>query len=280
MKLIHLTDTHFVPEGKTLYGRDPRIALEHAVADINRHHSDADCAVITGDLTHWGEPEAFDNLAQVLDDLKVPTMLLLGNHDDRTAFQNSFPNQAMDEHGFAQSVRKTDAGHLIFLDTNLTGTHAGWFCEKRRDWLSQRLDEAAAEDADVFLFMHHPPFKTYLPTMDTIGLQEADKFLAVLQPHIECIRHLFYGHVHRPIFGSWLGIPTSTIRAMNHQVRLDFTPGPDGDTPGNFEPPAYAVVLIDPYSVVIHVHDFMDDSPRFGLRNSPVDDWANRYSDE
>ena len=46
MKLIHLTDPHFVPPGKTLYDRDPRIALDAAVADITTHHADADLVVI------------------------------------------------------------------------------------------------------------------------------------------------------------------------------------------------------------------------------------------
>ena len=28
MKLIHLTDTHLVPKGSKLFGRDPRVVLE------------------------------------------------------------------------------------------------------------------------------------------------------------------------------------------------------------------------------------------------------------
>jgi hypothetical protein len=55
MKLIHITDTQFVAPGLTLYGLDPRVRLEAAINDINTHHSDAELAVITGDLTHWGE---------------------------------------------------------------------------------------------------------------------------------------------------------------------------------------------------------------------------------
>ena len=35
MKFLQLTDTHFVPPGEKLYGRDPRRTLNAAVADIN-----------------------------------------------------------------------------------------------------------------------------------------------------------------------------------------------------------------------------------------------------
>lgn len=276
MKLIHLTDTHFIPRGETLYGRDPKAALSAAVASINAEHADADFVVVTGDLTHWGEPEAFDNLAEVLSVLVPPLELLVGNHDDRDTFSTYFPNQARDANGFVQSVRKTEAGWMVFLDTILPGTHAGYFCEARCRWLAGTLAQAKAEDAPVFLFMHHPPFEIGLAPLDRISLQQKEAFWSTIEPHRGLIRHLFFGHIHRPLSGSWHGIPVSTLRAMNHQCALDFTA--QDSIAGSFEPPAYAVVLIDDVSVLIHPHDFMDTSPRFSLHDSPVDDWAKRYA--
>jgi len=77
------------------------------------------------------------------------------------------------------------------------------------------------------------------------------------------VRHLFFGHVHRPISGSWHGVPFSTLRGTNHQVWLDFAA--KGDIPGSHEPPAYGVVLINHETVVVHSHDFMDQSLKFSL---------------
>lgn len=275
MKLIHLTDTHFVPRGKTLYGRDPQIALSAAVESINTEHADADFVVVTGDLTHWGEPEAFDNLAEVLGRLTPSLELLIGNHDDRKTFTKYFPDQCLDDNGFVQSVRKTDVGWMVFLDTVHPGTHAGHFCEARCDWLSARLAEANAEDVPVFLFMHHPPFDIGLDPLDRISLQQKAAFWRCVEPHVDRVRHLFFGHIHRPLSGSWRGIPVSTLRAMNHQCALDF--GAQASIAGSFEPPAYAIVFIDESCVLVHVHDFLDISPRFDLADSPVDDWAKRY---
>ena len=62
-KFIHITDTHLANPGSTLYGLDPRARLDAAIADINKHQSDAAFAVVTGDLTHWGEPESYANFA-------------------------------------------------------------------------------------------------------------------------------------------------------------------------------------------------------------------------
>ncbi len=63
MKLIHITDTHLVAPGMKLYGLDPRARLDAAIADINRHHADAELVVVTGDLTNWGEVEAYSRLS-------------------------------------------------------------------------------------------------------------------------------------------------------------------------------------------------------------------------
>ena len=253
MKLIHLTDTHLVAEGLTLYGLDPRARLEAAIADINRNHGDAELAVITGDLTNWGEPAAYRCLQACLAGLSLPLVLLIGNHDQRTLFQESFPDALCDENGFVQGQRESEAGTLLFLDTNQPGTHAGWYCEARLAWLQARL---AALEGPIFLFMHHPPFRIGLAPMDRIGLVQAEAFREVVAPHAGRIRHLFYGHVHRPICGSWLGIPASTLRGTNHQVWLDLRN--DGPAiPFSYEEPAYAVVLIDEETVVVHSHDYL-----------------------
>jgi len=65
MKIIHLTDTHLVAPGKTLYGIDPQARLFAAVADIRRHHSDEDLIVVTGNLTPLGRATG---TARIMDD--------------------------------------------------------------------------------------------------------------------------------------------------------------------------------------------------------------------
>ena len=172
MKLIHLTDTHLVPKGRKLFGRDPRVVLDAAIADINAHHADAELLVLTGDLTHWGEAEAFANLAEALSALKLPIRLLIGNHDEREAYRRAFPSEHFDSAGFAQSALDVSVGRFLFLDTVRDGPYAGVYCEKRRSWLREQLENA--EGRDTFLFMHHPPFITGLPPMDRIGLSNRD----------------------------------------------------------------------------------------------------------
>src|SRR5262245_4395890 len=104
MKLLHLTDTHLVQPGETLYGLDPLKRLQACIADMTAQHADADLAVITGDLTHWGEPAAYAALHDCLSTLQIPVRLLLGNHDVREVFVQYFPQEPRDAQGFVQSV--------------------------------------------------------------------------------------------------------------------------------------------------------------------------------
>jgi Icc protein len=270
VKLLHLTDTHLVKPGETLYGLDPLRRLHACLADMNAQHADADLAVITGDLTHWGEPEAYAALRDCLRSLKIPVRLLLGNHDVREVFVRYFPQEPRDAQGFVQSVLDMAGYRLLFLDTNEPGTHAGWYCDQRRTWLVERLVESG--ETPVFVFMHHPPFPVYLRALDAIGLTQAEEFAAAVAPYRSRIRHLFFGHVHRPISGSWGGVPFTTLRATNHQCWLDFSA--TNTIPGSHEPPAYAIAFIDADNVVIHFHDYLDASPKYPLGTTRFADWA------
>jgi len=83
---------------------------------------------------------------------------------------------------------------------------------------------------------------------------------------------MFFGHVHRPISGSWLGIPFSTLRGTNHQVCFDLSPTAARDA--CHEPPAYAVVLIGADTVVVHTHDYLDARLRFPFARPDVEERA------
>jgi 3',5'-cyclic AMP phosphodiesterase CpdA len=260
---IHLTDTHQVVPGTLLYGLDPHERLRAAVDSIAATHADAAFVAVTGDLAHWGEPAAYAALRDALEPLPMPVHLLIGNHDDRVAFRRAFPARPVDAEGFVQFVFDAGEVRIVCLDTNEPGVSWGVLCERRAAWLAEALSDAARADRPVHLMMHHPPFPLGLPAMDRISLREPGPLREAIAPHAGRIRHLFFGHVHRPIAGSWLGVPFSTVRATNHQVALVLT-----DTervPGSHEPAQYGVVLADAERTVVHLHDFADPSLRFDL---------------
>ncbi|WP_078118793.1 phosphodiesterase [Thiosocius teredinicola] len=270
MKLIHLTDPHLCKPGRKIYGLNPLDRLQAAIASINQDHADADLCIITGDLAHTAEPEAYEALARCLDTLAIPCRLVMGNHDSRVLLLDRFSGLGVDDNGFVQYRVQTPAGGFYVLDSVQPGTHQGAYCQARRAWLREQLN--AYPDQDAFLFMHHPPFKVGIAAMDNIGIRQDDAdALGALLDEYDNVRHLFFGHLHRPLSGSWKGIGFSTLRATNHQVWLDFRSG--DIIAGSHEPPAYAIVLIDRDQLVVHTHDFLDASPKFDLGSWKWEEW-------
>lgn len=260
MKIIHISDPHFSTPGQPVYGLDPRQRMDYCISDLNAQHSDADLCVITGDLAHNGDRKSYEHLAECLGQLNIPVKMMLGNRDNRATFLETFPDEPTDRFGFVQEARIMPDGYLLFLDTNEPNSEYGTYCSQRREWLASQL--ARAGDSPVYLFMHHPPFKTRIDALDTIGLDDDLEFGEAVAGY-RTIRHLFLGHTHRPMAGSWRDIAYSSIKGLNHQLNLDLRSG--NAATGNHEPPNYAVAYIDPDSVVIHFHDYLDDSERFPL---------------
>lgn len=265
MKLIQITDLHLVQPGERLYGLDPKGRLDACIEDINANHKDAELCVITGDLTHFGDEASYALLRDSLNALTVPWHLLLGNHDNRQNFRRMFPEMPVDGHGFVQSAWETAYGRFLFLDTLEQGLHAGAYCERRQAWLRGQLEDIA--DTPVYIFMHHPPMKIGVPSLDSVCLMQRQKFQEILAPYRAQVRHLFFGHVHRPVSGSWFGIPFTALRGTSHQCWLDFEA--EDQPPGSHEPAAYGIIMIGEDTTMVHVHDYLDESCKFPLDARP-----------
>ena len=111
------------------------------------------------------------------------------------------------------------------------------------DQARARLDEAP--DRPTLIALHHPPFDTGIPwlTEDPDAL-----WVGRLREIVEGRRHivaLVSGHVHRPIFTSWSGIPLMVCPSTAPQVALGLAPI-DPDRPDErpmivADPPAFAL---------------------------------------
>jgi 3',5'-cyclic AMP phosphodiesterase CpdA len=266
MKFVILTDTHFVPRGRKLYGLDPAERLAAAVEKINATHKDISFVIVSGDLAHCGEQAAYTSLAGVLAGLDAPTILMMGNHDKRQAFRGEFAGADLDANGFVQGVHLFDAATIVTLDTlnEKTPDHAGILCQARLLFLEEALGTAPA-DRPLLLFQHHPPFDSGLRYMDTIKLANGEAEWNVIA-RTRKPDYMFMGHLHRPIAGSWRGIPFHIQRALTHQVAFDFET--EGHIPGTHEAPDYSLVTVADGNIVIHQCSFLYDGPAYSLHDS------------
>jgi Icc-related predicted phosphoesterase len=70
MKIAATADLHFVPSGQSLLHDQ-----------LHKVREEADVLVIAGDLTNYGQPAEMEPLLNILVRSRVPTIVVLGNHD-------------------------------------------------------------------------------------------------------------------------------------------------------------------------------------------------------
>jgi len=269
MKLVHISDIHLTVPGERMGGLNPHLRFAQALDDVRADHFDASRIIITGDLTHWGEPAAYAALGEALTDLPCPVRLMIGNHDDRAAFLSAFPDHPKDDSGFINHAETVEGTRLIYLDTTAPRTHAGHFCAKRRDWLEAEL--AACTRAR--LFMHHNAMPIGLPAEDKIALVPEDRtaLADLLTRYRDRIDYIHFGHVHAPVHGTWCGIPFASVRSTGNQSLPDLV---EQDLlHGAPMAPSYAVILADETGTILHDIPFSWDGPVFSA-GTEWEDWA------
>lgn len=270
LRIAHLTDPHVTAPQHRLCGLHTPGRLRQALATIDAAPEGFyDAVVITGDLTHRGERDAYDEFRRCLEETSLPVHLCIGNHDDRETFRAVFaddPRYTAD--AFVQyAVDDIGSHRLVVLDTNLAGTARGLLCEARLGWLDETL--AARPDTPTLVFLHHPPFKTHIPPLDAIGLDGVDGLAAVIARHPQ-VRSLHAGHVHRPMYGRLGNTPVAATTSTCHQVALDLAAPELAVT---YEPPSFALILADGDDVLCHTVHFTETAgPRL-----PYPPMRNRY---
>jgi 3',5'-cyclic AMP phosphodiesterase CpdA len=213
-----------------------------------------DLLLLTGDLTEFGDAESYARLTEMLADCPFPVHAMVGNHDDRDALRNAFPDTPLDQ-GFIQYVLPLPGLRLIALDTLEPGRHGGAFCAERAAWLSAQLD--TDPETPVVIAMHHPPFVSGLDWLD------GDADAAWIRRFFDAIagrpqvRAILGGHVHRTIHTSVAGVPLTVCPSTAPAVALNLAPAdpeaPDGRAMIVAEPAAFALHRWDGERLVSHV---------------------------
>lgn len=253
-KVLVATDLHVTRPGRAIIGLNPRARLEKLLARAAADHVDAERLILLGDLTHWGGANEYAELAASLAHLPWPVHYLIGNHDSRDKFLDTFPHAARTDTGHVQEMIDLPGWRLVTLDSHdetfTEPVHSGVLCRDRLKWLDTAL--AGAGDRQVALFIHHPPMTTFFEGMDEIGLRNRDELAELIDRHGN-VRQIIAGHIHRTISGNWNGIPVSIFKSPCHQAPL--TIGPSSHDAAVDEPGAYGVLLFHHGGVTIHNED-------------------------
>ena len=236
MLIAQLSDPHVMPAGKRAFGRiDTGEMLGQAVSRVLQLDPLPDVVLLTGDLADGGGPGPYQELRRHLAPLAMPVYLMPGNHDERAALREAFPeaHYLRQDPDFLHFDADLGPLQLIALDSLVPGEVHGALCPRRLTWLEQRLEEQ--QEKPVILAIHHPPFTTGIARMDDYGMRQgAAEFAKIVSRHPR-VERVLCGHLHRPIQARWAGTLAMTAPSTAHQITLDLRP--DADLTMQMEPP-------------------------------------------
>lgn len=204
LKLIVMSDIHILPHSKIKRGLDTSARLSKAIQDANQRYMDSDLCVFAGDITDAGEQEAYTEFDRLRAALSLPQRVMMGNHDNRYTYLAHAKAPMQDEYGFVQGIDDIKGHRIIMLDSSQPDDHirASGLCDKRLNWLADRLAEAKLAGYKVILILHHNPCALQMP-VDTYRLEQPERLLRVLKASNAEILQIIAGHCHIPTAGSW-----------------------------------------------------------------------------
>lgn len=255
--VAQVSDLHIKAGGKMSYRIvDTAGMLRACVAHMLALPQPLDVVVFTGDLVDFGRPEEYATLRELISPLKMPVYLLPGNHDERTAMRNAFPEHAYLRQSpeYINYAIEDHPLRIVGFDTTVPGKSGGLASADRLAWLDATL--AAQPGKPTVVLMHHPPFQTFIGHMDRLGLERSEDLEKVIRKHPQ-VERLLCGHLHRPIMARFGGTIACTVPSPAHQVALDLA----ADAASRFvmEPPAYGLHAYTPETGVISHTAFVGD---------------------
>ena len=191
LRIVQFTDMHlYADTRRDLLGVPTEQSFIDTMQQARRDHWPVDLVLATGDLVHDLEAVTYQRLHAHLAALGAPVYCLPGNHDDPALMRAHLCS------GSVQMSKSVDHGvwRIVLLDSKLPGSEGGHLAAGELTQLEDLLSSAA--DRHVLVCLHHNPVPIGSPWLDTMMVDNAAEFFAVLDRHPQ-VRAVLWGHVHQ-----------------------------------------------------------------------------------
>ncbi|MEO0770648.1 MAG: phosphodiesterase [Cyanobacteria bacterium J06649_4] len=198
--LAQISDTHLLADKEAqLRGCNPLQSMQAVLQQALQ--AEPDGLLLTGDLAHIGEVEAYKQLQGAIAPLGLPAYWLPGNHDDIEVMQtvlNSPPFDglsAIDSPVITPRAIDLGAWQLLMLSSVLPQAQfgEGYVCPQTLQWLQTELHRYP--DKPTAIALHHHPVPINIDWVDQMQVQNASDLLFVLDscPQVKLVT---FGHIH------------------------------------------------------------------------------------
>ncbi len=269
MLIAHIADLHVSGDGRPVHDLvDTDAATRAVVAAVAALDPQPDVVLVTGDLTHAGEPGAAERARALLAPLRPPVFVCPGNHDRRGQLRTAFGRRADDaDDDWMCYVVEEFPVRLIALDSVVDDPFSAALPPAQIAWLAARLAEAP--DRPTAIFLHHPPFDTGISWLDEMRIAVGRDELGALFARHRNVRAVLCGHLHQPMRGTWFGTPVFAGPSVMNRVA--FTGRlPDGSP---------TVEVVAPPGFVLHRVGASDWQSDICFLNGHVEVWAPSLPD-
>ena len=155
---VHLTDLHMSNpdvDEPHLYS-DTAAILRDALARIDALPDRPEFIIVSGDLTNNEDPVAYQRLRAIWDDVDIPTLFALGNHDSRPDFRREMLGESADLDAPYDHEAVIAGVHVIVLDSSTPDQIHGTLEDAQLEWLAAALDRHADLPKVVVLHTNRP----------------------------------------------------------------------------------------------------------------------------
>ncbi len=190
-ELIQITDTHIFADARDRFDNiDTGASLNEVLNLAKAGNWSVDALLATGDLVHNPKTCAYERLLQIFTTIEKPVFCLPGNHDSPVLMHELLNNQNV------HTSKSVEIGHwlIVMLDSFLIDAHAGELKQEELNLLDTILSRY--QDKHVLICLHHPPVEIGSTWIDSMRLNNANEFFAVLDKYIH-IKAVIWGHVHQ-----------------------------------------------------------------------------------
>jgi 3',5'-cyclic-AMP phosphodiesterase len=239
IKILQITDTHlFADSSGTLLGLNTEQSLRAVIASARKMHPSTSLVLATGDLTHDGSTQAYHRFLALMERFELPVYCLPGNHDEAVKLA-SIANTG---HCITTDHARHGSWQFIFLDSTVPGSEGAHFGATTLQQLQQRLE--SAPDLHTLVCLHHQPVPMGSDWLDTMALDNAADFFAVIDRHPQ-VRGILWGHVHQAMH-----IQRNAVQLMSApSTCIQFLPG-SSQFAVDVTPPGYRWLELHPDGVI------------------------------
>jgi 3',5'-cyclic-AMP phosphodiesterase len=217
IRILQVTDPHlYADPDNRLVGLKTQESLDLVLELARKRVLPVDLILVTGDLVHDSTPAGYQRLRGSIATLGAPAYCLPGNHDNSEVMAKWFNYGAIS----TQCCVPQGDWTLVMLDSTIPNSPMSHLPESELDRLAACLD--TSRDKHILVCLHHQPVPVGSAWMDTMLVDNAEAFFAIVDRHPN-VRGILFGHIHQIFEGERNGVKLFG----SPSTCIQFTPGKD-----------------------------------------------------